>query len=603
MSLGQRELVLITILATMVAHFIEIHFGIAIASTRTYFWVWSAVLVVVGMGWLQLGGATPATESVPGGASATPKASPAASKTAQPSRGKAGNPAPAAKSAKRPVTATARREREPGGQWGEVAIYAVVTGIILFTLAYDYTINANVLALRETSPLLVFLQAFTTRIVREGGSSQRVVSLGIFWLTFFVWLVGMAVALADIGRSRPERLKARWIGLGALIFTAISGGIFLVFGLLHATGIASDTRRQSAGAALSVDDLASMVSSHIVVYYVIILLLIAGLGVAIWRTRPGTGKWLGDGGWLGPVVGVVLTLLGLVFIFTVNVSLVRADIIYKQGQAYDAAKRYDESTRLYELAIREEPREDYYYLFLGRAQLEKARQSTGNERQQFLLKAEQSLLRAQELNPMNTDHSANLGRLYLAWAQMVSGDERAKMLQKSLDYYQVATELSPNAAHLHNENASAFQFSGQPDKALEQYQLSLKLDQQYADTYRRLGDYYRQSNQNDLAIRTYEQGLQVAPRDINMRSTLGLLYADQGDLAKAIEQNLAVIKIRPTELSSLRNLAVLYDESGDLQSALAYAQQALQLAKEDADKTELQTLILEIQAKIASTGS
>ena len=106
----------------------------------------------------------------------------------------------------------------------------MVTGIILFTLAYDYTINANVLALRETSPFLVFLQAFTTRIVK----GERLTSLGIFWLTFFVWLVGMAVALADIGRSRAERLKARWLGLGALIFTAISGGIFLVFGLVHA---------------------------------------------------------------------------------------------------------------------------------------------------------------------------------------------------------------------------------------------------------------------------------------------------------------------------------------------------------------------------------
>jgi tetratricopeptide (TPR) repeat protein len=601
-SLGQRELVLITILATMVAHFIEIHFGIAIASTRTYFWVWSGVLVVVGMGWLQLGGVTPAAEAAPSGPVGSPKAGSSISKAAPPAR-KAGSPSPAGKGAKRPATTLSRRDRDPGGHWGEVIIYAVIAGIILFTLAYDYTINANVLALRESSPLLVFLQAFTTRIVKEAGTSQRITSLGIFWLTFFVWFVGMAVALADIGRSQPERLKARWLGLGALIFTAISGGIFLVFGLLHAAGIASDTRRQTAGAALSVDDLASMVSSHIVVYYVIILLLIAALGVVIWRTRPGTGKWLANGGWLGPVVGVVLTLLALVLIFTVNVSLVRADIIYKQGQAYDAAKRYDESTRLYELAIQEEPREDYYYLFLGRAQLEKARESTGNERSEFLLKAQQSLLRAQELNPMNTDHSANLGRLYLAWAQLVGGDERAKMLQKSLDYYQVATTLSPNAAHLRNEYASAYQFAGQPDKAMEQYEVSLQLDQIYADTYRRLGDFYRQSNQPDLAIQTYEQGVQVAPRNIAMRSTLGLLYADQGELDKAIEQNLAVLQIRPTELSSLRNLAVLYEETGDLASALSYAQQALDLTQDDADKTELQSLILEIQARIGSTGS
>ena len=91
----------------MMAHFIEIHFGIAIASTRTYFWVWSAVMVVVGMGWLQLGGTTPATEAVLTTASVTSKASTAASKPIQPSRGKAGSAVPAAKGAKRPVTSTA----------------------------------------------------------------------------------------------------------------------------------------------------------------------------------------------------------------------------------------------------------------------------------------------------------------------------------------------------------------------------------------------------------------------------------------------------------------------------------------------------------------
>ena len=32
---------------------------------------------------------------------------------------------------------------------------------------------------------------------------------------------------------------------------------------------------------------------------------------------------------------------------------------------------------------------------------------------------------------MNTDHSANLGRLYLAWAQMVNGEERPQKLQRS----------------------------------------------------------------------------------------------------------------------------------------------------------------------------
>ncbi len=46
-----RQLIIITILATITGHFLEIHFGIAIAASRIYFWVLTALLVVVGMRW------------------------------------------------------------------------------------------------------------------------------------------------------------------------------------------------------------------------------------------------------------------------------------------------------------------------------------------------------------------------------------------------------------------------------------------------------------------------------------------------------------------------------------------------------------------------
>jgi tetratricopeptide (TPR) repeat protein len=291
----------------------------------------------------------------------------------------------------------------------------------------------------------------------------------------------------------------------------------------------------------------------------------------------------------------VLPIVALVFIFNVNVSLVRADIIYKQGQAYDSAGRYDEAIFLYNLALQEQPREDYYYLFLGRTQLERARQSSGAEREQLLHDAERSLLQARQLNPMNTDHSANLGRLYLAWAQLASADQRAELVQKSLDNYSVATRLSPNAAHLHNEYASAYQMAGDPSRALDQFLISLRLDPRYVETYRRLGDFYRNTNQEDQAIRAYEQGLQVAPGDVALRSILGFLYAERDETDKAIEQNLAVLDFRPNDEASLRNLAVLYARTGDNQNALRYAQAALTVAQDPEDRAALEALIQQLQ--------
>lgn len=590
MHLGQRELLVMTILATVIAHFIEIHFGIAIVATRTYFWVWSAVLVALGMNWLQLEAPQAEPAATAAAAANERKSAPATIATGGRQPAGKGKPRAGQSRAAGSAAVSTRHDRASHFAWAEVAIYAVIIGIVLFTLAYDYIINPNVLALRQSNPLTVLVNAFTTRIVQ----GQRIVSLGLLWMVLFVWLVSMIVALFDIAPTRQAATR-RWFGRGALLFSAISLGIFLVFGLIHAAGVGRDTRLQQAG-SITVEQVATMAANHIVTYYVVILLLLAALAGVIWWTRPDKGhQWLGPGRWLAAAAAVVLPILALLVIFNVNASLVRADTIFKQGQAYENADRYDEAIFLYQMALSEQPREDYYYLFLGRAQLERARQASGSERQQYLADAERSLLRALELNPMNTDHSANLGRLYLAWAQLASAGERAAAVQKSLDYYSVATRLSPNAAHLHNEYASAYQMAGDPSQALEQFMTSLRLDPRYAETYRRLGDFYRSTNQMDEAIRTYEQGVQVAPRNVVLRSVLGFLYSEQGETGKAIEQNLALLELRPNDASALQNLAALYAQQGDTATALRYAQQALTVVENADDRATLEALIQQLQ--------
>lgn len=58
-----HSLVLIALLAALMAHFVEIHFGIAIAATKLYFWTYAALAVVVGAQWLQR--STPAETPAP----------------------------------------------------------------------------------------------------------------------------------------------------------------------------------------------------------------------------------------------------------------------------------------------------------------------------------------------------------------------------------------------------------------------------------------------------------------------------------------------------------------------------------------------------------
>ncbi len=170
-----------------------------------------------------------------------------------------------------------------------------------------------------------------------------------------------------------------------------------------------------------------------------------------------------------PLYGVAL-IVALFIVWTVNSASVRADTLFKQAQAYDSAQppryftqtdpqtntKYPGSLEFYDDAISMQPNQDYYYLFEGRAWLEAAK-STDTE--QYNLRAgvswstdanqaatqkqseklyrlkmsEQILLHAHELSPLNTDHYANLGRLYLYWGDPSGGNDAKKSVAYSRD--------------------------------------------------------------------------------------------------------------------------------------------------------------------------
>jgi tetratricopeptide (TPR) repeat protein len=301
-------------------------------------------------------------------------------------------------------------------------------------------------------------------------------------------------------------------------------------------------------------------------------------------------------------VGAVMTIAIFVIISTVNIALVRADIIYKQGQQFDNQSNWASSIELYRRALGARQTEDHYMLFLGRALLEQAKLSkdTGAynlpenatiddvisltpeaigqmSREQLLRAAEVVLLEAQHVNPLNTDHTANLARLYRSWADLTPNDPqlRQTMLKKSLDEYDKAVTLSPNAAHLWNEKGNALLADGQNDAAEQAYLHSLSIDQSYDQTYMLLADYYERREMFDKSITVLEQGLKYLPNTAQLYSYLGVAKARKGDFPGAIDANLAVLKAQPKNLGAMRNLAILYRDQGDMDKAISWIEEAI----------------------------
>lgn len=345
-------------------------------------------------------------------------------------------------------------------------------------------------------------------------------------------------------------------------------------------------------------------------------LLLGLLLTALWVERPASPRipWRSERGWL------YLPLLAVILFFLVYYLLgaVIADIYFKKGQAYENAQRFDVSAPTYLKALRWARDQDFYFLFLGRAFLELAKRTPEQDSKRSIQTVEDlfsldvgkpqplsredlfqtslvALREAKRLNPLNTDNSANLGRLYRLWAEVTNApDLKKERFEEAANYYQQATQLSPNAAHLYDEWGLVYYLQGKQAEALEKYQRSLELDDRYPVTYLYLGDAYLSQEKLAEAEDMYKRALQVDPSLINARSALGFIYHRQGKTQESLQENLKVVEQAPKDFPSHRNLAILYQELGRMDKALEEAKIALELAPPD-QKPPLQAFIDQVQ--------
>ena len=154
---------------------------------------------------------------------------------------------------------------------------------------------------------------------------------------------------------------------------------------------------------------------------------------------------------------------------------------------------WDAAIAIYEQAIARTPEEDFYYLFLGRALLERAGLSEdATERTELLTRAEELLLRAQDIAPLNTDHTANLARLNARWLAATDDEaEQTERLDLAGTYYVDALALSPQNSVVRNELARlVLEVVGDCDRALAVYDDSALRDPFYAQTHLARADAY-----------------------------------------------------------------------------------------------------------------
>ena len=573
------SLLIVALVAAVLAHFVEIHFGISIAATRTYFWTYAALMVVTGY-------VIPQEE----------ESSRAVSEVRNEGTRRERHRGRRRSSRRRQVASSSTRLSGVR----PILPYALILTLILCTLAYDYVSNNEA---RLRSPIAVVVASLAKRPQGDG----LVPSYGILGVVGITWLLGGAVMVAEWRRRSGEGAWPAVLATGLAVPLIVS----LIFALTMATRLVSTIQQTQ------LLNQTSLVTGMLAVYYVMLFGLILALAFGLGPSALAAGTfWEPRRAWAYPFLatGAIWAVL------QTNVRVVEADMIYKQAQPYEQQGMWDYSIILHQEAIRRMPNEDYYDLFLGRAFLEKAKTASPADRapreysmadildmtpeklaslsrEDAMNCSETALVRARQINPLNTDHSANLARLYRTRAESTSDPaERYEYLQEALGYYAQATSLSPHAAHLFDEWGIVYVAMDEPEEALAKYEHALALDDRYEVTYMSLGDLYMRENQLEKAKEAYLQAAEIAPRSVNVHSVLAYIYGTQEDYGSAIEETLEVLDLSRDDqqrYSSYKNLAIYYREVGQSDDAIQAAQSALALAPAG-ERAALEALITQL---------
>jgi tetratricopeptide (TPR) repeat protein len=300
----------------------------------------------------------------------------------------------------------------------------------------------------------------------------------------------------------------------------------------------------------------------------------------------------------------VLMVLTLGAAWQLNLRTVYADMLFHMGQSYSgqASGNLNAQVRAMDYflkTIRNDRTEDFYYLNLGRSLMQIAAVQRQNnipmgeaepeiedseeERSEqinrlvnelltlpddqavisfiqshtpseLMMYAEAVLERAYELNPLNKDHYANLGRLnnfWYSWTQDITH------LQDAATWYRRANEVAPQDVVLLNESARVALSLG---RLLERSN-----DQENAEAYYNHAEYL------------LERAQTLDPGYPEYLAPLADLRKMQGDKAAAAELYARQIEVNPTALDETLDETIAWlSDSPDLLSKLssAYMEQA-----------------------------
>lgn len=532
-----RTFVLLSLLAAIVAHLVEIHVGIATTVTQTYFYLFTAAYLVFGTRQLIGEEAESRGSELPDG----------------------GHPG---KVRQKAILGKVAKESRPKKDRFDVLPYAVLATIILAVIDWDL-ISVH----GEPGMLETFWGSWTRYAISKSQQATGVAGISIVLILI---AVGFALAAKNARKFYPpERVP----GSSLLLFVTVTGVGWLLFGLFLSAQI------EAGNALLSPEAAINVVSNLLQILVACLGILLVILIMILWRSEVHLcAKWSRSP---MPALGLGVLFLAACIILINGVTLqpIRADMYFKLGEDTRNSGAFQQALLFYERATSTVPREDRFQFFLGQAMMQAA---TGTEdpqmRGRIFDRAEEILKKAVQLSPFNSLNIRNLASCYVSRGEKEKDSGlRERLLRDALSCYTDASRLFPNDSDLYKEWGRAHFLLGQIETARKLYRRSLDLYATNDATHQLLGELESSQGNLDEALRDFTEASRINPKNMRLQTQRVLLLRQLKRYDEQVASNLDAVAGDISDPATLHQVSVLFAQIGDYRRALSYAQRVYAL--------------------------
>jgi len=152
----------------------------------------------------------------------------------------------------------------------------------------------------------------------------------------------------------------------------------------------------------------------------------------------------------------------------------------------------------------------------------------------------------------------------------------------ALNYFQEATEKSPDDTVAWYGLGSCYDGLGRPEQAIEAFKQVIRIDPKNAVSYFNLARYYRKLGRSEKAIEAYYQAIEADPDHAPSYFELGLVYGRLEEFENGEKAFNQVLRINPNHAPTYFYIGLTYNNLGRYDAAVISYKKALKIDPDSA---------------------